>query len=57
MKYIGLWITAFFISNLAPTPAFAQTNRAIEISIFGIGPAVDSKSSQLCAKSDSQSGS
>lgn len=43
MKYIGLWITAFFISNLAPTLAFAQTNRAIEISIFGIGPAVDSE--------------
>ena len=43
MKYTALCITAFFLSHLTPAPAIAQTNRAIEISIFGIGPAVDSE--------------
>lgn len=43
MKYTVLPIAAFILSYLAPAPAIAQTNRAIEISIFGIGPAVDSE--------------
>ena len=41
MKYALLCIGSLFLSYLAPAPAIAQTNRAIEISIFGIGPAVD----------------
>lgn len=41
MKYAILSIAALFLSNLAPAPALAQTPRALEISIFGIGPAVD----------------
>jgi len=41
MKYAVLSISVFFLSSLAPGIAVAQTNRAIEISIFGIGPAVD----------------
>ena len=41
MKYAVLSIAALFLSYLAPAQAIAQTNRAIEISIFGIGPAVD----------------
>ena len=35
-------IAAFFLSNLAPASTLAQQpQRAIEVSIFGIGPAVD----------------
>lgn len=41
MKYAFLSIASIFLSYLAPAPAIAQTNRAIEISIFGIDPAVD----------------
>lgn len=43
MKYTTLYITAFFLGHLASAPALAQTPRALEISIFGIGPAVDSE--------------
>lgn len=43
MKYAILSITAFFLSNLVQLPAIAQTPRALEISIFGIGPAVDAE--------------
>lgn len=42
MKYTLLSIAALLLSNLAPAPALAQPQqRAINISIFGIGPAVD----------------
>lgn len=41
MKFAISCITALFLSHLAPAPAFAQTPRAIEISIGGIGPAAD----------------
>lgn len=35
-------IAAFFLSNLAPATTLAQQpQRAIEVSIFGIGPVVD----------------
>lgn len=43
MKYAILSITVLFLSNLVQAPAFTQTPRALEISIFGIGPAVDSE--------------
>lgn len=54
MKYTLLSIAAFFLSNLAPASTLAQQpqpapastpqpQRALEVSIFGIGPAVDSK--------------
>lgn len=43
MKYTLLAIATFFLSSLAPTPTLAQPRGAIEISIFGIGPAVDSE--------------
>lgn len=55
MKYAFLSIAALFLSNLAlaptlaqqpqraPAPTLAQSQRALEISIYGIGPAVDSK--------------
>lgn len=44
MKYTLLSIAAFFLSNLAPASTLAQQpQRAIEVSIFGIGPAVDLK--------------
>lgn len=43
MKYAILSMTALFLSNLAQLPAIAQTPRALEISIFGIGPAVDAE--------------
>lgn len=42
MKYTLLSIAALLLSNLAPAPVLAQPEqRAINISIFGIGPAVD----------------
>lgn len=35
-------IAAFFVTNLAPASTLAQQpQRALEVSIFGIGPAVD----------------
>ena len=43
MKYALLTITAFVLSSLAPTPTLAQPKGAIEVSIFGIGPGVDSE--------------
>lgn len=43
MKHAILSIAVFFLSNLAQAPALTQTPRALEISIFGIGPAVDSE--------------
>lgn len=43
MKYAILSIGVIFLSNLAQAPALTQTPRALEISIFGIGPAVDSE--------------
>lgn len=43
MKYALLTISALVISSLAPTPTLAQPRGAIEVSIFGIGPAVDSQ--------------
>ena len=43
MKYTFLTIAALFISNLAPATALAESPRALGVSIFGIGPAVDLK--------------
>ena len=43
MKNTILSIAAFFLSNLAPASTLAQSQRALEVSIFGIGPAVDLK--------------
>jgi hypothetical protein len=43
MKYTLLSIAAFFLCNLAPASTLAQSQRALEVSIFGIGPAVDSE--------------
>ncbi len=43
MKHAILSVAVFFLSNLVQAPAFTQTPRALEISIFGIGPAVDSE--------------
>lgn len=43
MKYTLLTITALFLTSLAPAPTLAQPRGALEVSIFGIGPAVDSK--------------
>jgi len=47
MKYTLLGIAAFFLTNLAPAPTLAQPQRApqraLEVSIFGIGPGVDAK--------------
>lgn len=43
MKYTLLAIATFFLSSLAPASTLAQSQSALEISIFGIGPAVDFK--------------
>lgn len=43
MRYTILAIAGFFLSSLAQAPALSQPQRAIEVSIFGIGPAVDLK--------------
>lgn len=43
MKSAILSIVVFFLSNLAQTPSVAQAPRALEISIFGIGPPVDAQ--------------
>ncbi|HEY9846975.1 MAG TPA: hypothetical protein V6D03_12365 [Candidatus Caenarcaniphilales bacterium] len=43
MRQAILSIAAFFLANLAQTPALTQPPRALEVSIFGIGPAVDFK--------------
>ncbi len=44
MKYAILTLAAVVVSHSAGVPTVAQTTpRALEISIFGIGPAVDSQ--------------